>query len=167
VRCTSLCISFCLRRPFHISHLWGFLMFWMLLLKAAVYVGSELQASIYSLKTNTERCGRFIYLFLLFLRISFWEWRSFAFWLEQCCSVMWADIKFLVDKGNLGVVSAQISHAMGTWKCLSRTFYCVLSLAAFHHFGFVKIRDSQGGKINRGFILKMSVCAHQIKCSLK
>lgn len=41
----------------------------MLLLKAAVNVGSELQVSSYSLKTNTECCGRFIFsdLYILFL----------------------------------------------------------------------------------------------------
>lgn len=33
----------------------------MLLLKAAVNVGSELPASSYSLKTNTECSGRFIF----------------------------------------------------------------------------------------------------------
>lgn len=155
VWCTSLCIRFCLRRPFPIIHLWGFM---MLLLKAAVNVGSELQASSYSLKTNTETCGRFIfselYIFFPFLWISFWEWRYFAFWLEQRCPVMWANIEFIVDIENLGVAIPWVPE-----NAFQGNLTVFVSLAAFHPFGFVKIRGSQSFRgENQSRFPSQSVC---------
>lgn len=126
----SLSLSLCLRRTFHISHLWGFMMFRMLLLKAAVYVGSEQQASSYSLEinTNTESWDGFVF-FKLYIFFSLPM--DFILRVEMLCLLTSTALprsvsRYWIHSGHReSGCSGLRRYPMGTWKCLSRKSNCV------------------------------------------
>lgn len=108
---TLLKSALCLCRTSRISHLRGFMMFRMLLLKAAVYVGSEQQASSYSLEINTNTgswCGFVFSKLYIFFSLPL----DFILRVEMLCFLtstalpcyMSGYIEFIVDTGNLDVV---------------------------------------------------------------
>lgn len=127
---TLLKSSLCLRRTSHISHFWGFMMFRMLLLKAAVYVGSEQQASSYSLEINTNTgswCGFVFSELYIFLSLPM----DFILRVEMLCFLTSTALPrymsgYWIHSGHREYgCSGVLRYPMGTWKNLSRKSNCV------------------------------------------
>ncbi len=135
---TLLKSALCLCRTSHISHLWGFMMFRMLLLKAAVYVGSEQQASSYNLEINTNTGSWYGFVFsklIFFISLPM----DFILRMKMLCFLTSTALPcymsgYWIHSGHReSGCSGLLRYPMGTWKNISRKSN-FLSPAAFHHF---------------------------------